>query len=109
MGINVSSYKTQPALEFNKIHLCELRILQPEEQVSKYALRITYKLIAIDTEGNKHFEREMRSLVIDDFEQEAMAKAGAGDMSLVNAHLAIEGALAAIIANDGKHGEAQVI
>jgi len=109
MGITVTTYKTQPALEFNKIHLCELRILQPEEQAAKYALRITYKLVAIDTEGNKHFEREMRSIVINDFEQLAMLKAGEGSMALVNAHLAIEGALAAIIANDGKHGEAQVV
>jgi hypothetical protein len=109
MGIQVTTYKTQPALDFNKVHLCELRILQPEEQNAKYALRITYKLVAVDAEGNKHFEHEMRSITIDDFEQLAMAKAGEGDMALVNAHLAIQSALAAIIANDGKHGAAQVV
>lgn len=109
MGIKVSTFTTQPALAFDQVHLCELRIMQPEEQVSKFDLRIAYKMFGVDAGGIKHFERGLRSSTIADFEQLATVKAGEGDMALANAHTAIQSALAAIIANGGEHGSTQVV
>lgn len=108
MAIKITTFDTLPALAYDNVHVSELRISLSEETTSKTAVSITYKLYALDAEGQKNFQKSQHVIRIEDYEQMAIAAAQGGDIGLVTAMQAIEAAVAKILANDGKHGTAAV-
>lgn len=109
MPIQISNYATRPAVAINEVHLVELRINLTEEHASKAKVRLVYKLFGRDSEGNKHFAPEQHVAEIGDAYTAAAQAAGEGDLTLAQALGAIEGAVAAIIAQQGTHGQATVV
>lgn len=104
MPIQISNYVTKPAVAINEVHLVELRINLTEEQDSKAKVRLVYKLFGRDTEGVKHFAPEQYVAQIDDAYTEAAQKAAQGNPALAQALGAIEGAIAAILNEQGTYG-----
>jgi hypothetical protein len=109
MAIQVSDYVSKPALAYNRVHVTDLHITLEETQVAKTRVAINYKLYGEDADGIKYFDKTLRSIVYDDFDQEIMARAQAGDMTLAAAMQAIQGAVAAVLAYQGTYGATEVV
>lgn len=109
MPIQVSNYVTKPAVALNRVHCVELRINITEEQTPKAKVRIVTKMYGHDDEGTRHWAPEQSVMTIEDAYTEAAVRAQKGNMALYNALVAIEGALAGLIAEQGTHGEATVV
>lgn len=113
MAIQITNAKSYPALVYNKVHLKELKILQPcreaEVPVPNYDLFITYVTYAVDEEGNRYYQSDLKSITIKDYAALALEKAQAGDTDLFVAMQAIEAALASIIEDQTDLGTAEVV
>jgi hypothetical protein len=106
MPIEVSSAATTPAVTLNRVHAVELRINITEEQEPKAPVRLVYKLYGHDAEGARRFAPEQHVITIADAYTQAAAQAQAGSPALLNALVALEDAIAALVAATGKHGSA---
>lgn len=107
MPIQVSDFKTLPAVSLDRVHCVELRINLTEEQDSKAKVRIVTRMYGHDAEGVKHFAPEQTTLLIEDAYAQAYEDAAQGDMALASALGAIEAAIAAILTKQGQ--AAQVV
>lgn len=106
MPIEITTYPTKPAVSLNRVHAVELRINVTEEQTPKAPVRLVYKLYGHDTNGVRHFDTSQEVITIPDAYVQAAAEAQAGNPALLNALVALESAIAALIASTGKHGAA---
>ena len=101
MAITISNGELEPALTYNRFFLASLNLVQKasslESSVPIYALKVEYRLYAVDASGVRHFKNKLDSFEIEDYVQEATAKAAQGDFDLLTAMQAIEVALASII------------
>lgn len=104
MPITVTEFPTRPAVEFNQVHLRELRISLSEDNVSVAHVRIAYSLFGRDADGVKYMESQLRTVDIPDAFTEAATKAAAGNPSLAIALNSIEAAIASILNERGEHG-----
>lgn len=104
MPIVIQNAPVKPAITFDKVHLRELRIRLTEDNVSKAEVRIHYSLFGRDGDGIKHLHPEQKVVVIEDAFTEAAQKAAQGNPALAQALGAIEGAIAAILNEQGTYG-----
>lgn len=104
MPIVISNAPVKPAITYDKVHLRELRIVLSDENVSKAQVKITYSLFGRDGDGVKHLLPQQHVVVIEDAFVEAAIKAQAGNPALAQALGAIEGAIAAILNEQGTYG-----
>lgn len=104
MPIVISQAPVKPAVVYDKVHLRELRIVLDESNVSKANVRIVYSLFGRDGDGVKHLLPQQNVVVIEDAFVEAAVKAQAGNPALAQALGAIEGAIAAILNEQGTYG-----
>lgn len=104
MPIIIQNAPVKPAITYDKVHLRELRIVLSEDNVSKAQVRIVYSLFGRDGDGIKHLLPQQHVVVIEDAFVEADTKAAAGDPALAQALGAIEGAIAAILNEQGTFG-----
>lgn len=102
MAILITNAPVKPAIVYDRVHMHELRILVSAENVSKAIVRIVYSLYGVDEDGNKHFDKAQKVVVIDD----AYAEIQSGNAALAQAMLGIEGAIAAILTQRGEYGTA---
>lgn len=102
MAILITNAPIKPAITFDRVHMHELRILVSAENTSKANVRIVYSLYGTDVEGNKHFDKAQKVLLIED----AYAEIESGNAALAQAMLGIEGAIAAILTQRGEYGTA---
>ena len=102
MAILITNAPVKPAITFDRVHMHELRLLVSAENASKANVRIVYSLYGTDAEGNKHFDKAQKVLLIED----AYAEVASGNMALAQAMLGIEGAIAAILTQRGEYGTA---
>lgn len=113
MAIQVTEGEVQPALVYDKVFMQNLSVEQRpvtfDNVPPQYALRIEYRLYAVDEAGNRHYQDRVDSLVIGDALTVAVAKAQQGDESLLNAIKAIEQGLAILINDTQKLGSAKVV
>lgn len=104
MGIELDIQNLQPAVNINRVFLTRLEISQPfccDDLVApKYEVTIEYRTYGVAPDGQRHFSGESREVHIKDFLTHAQAEAANGDMTQLGALQAIEGAVAAIIADD---------
>lgn len=106
MPIEVSTFPTKPAVALNRVHAVELRINVTQEQTPKAPVRLVYKLYGHDAEGARHFDERQEVITIPDAYAQAAASAMAGKPALLNALIALEDAIGALVTESGKHGEA---
>lgn len=103
MGIQIGASVTQPLVTFDKVFLQHLSIDQyvatDDAPPPKYRVSIEYRLYGV-VNGVRHFHPDVREMEVADFVIKAMAQAGKGDMTLIQALPAIEAAVAALIALD---------
>lgn len=104
MPIEITQYPTKPALAYNRVHVCELRIIIAETQEAPAAVRIVYKLYGVDEEGVKHYAKEQDVLTIADAFVAALT-----NPALAQALLGVEAGVAALLTESGKLGEAAVV
>lgn len=102
MAIQLSSGNTRPAIEYNRVFVTALDLAQAHETSDttppKFALNLYYRMYGVH-DGVRFFEEgEPKVLRVADYVADAVKLAEKGDMSLIQALGAIEGALAAIIA-----------
>lgn len=110
MPIQVTQYETKPAVNYDKVHVSELRIILTEgEGPAQAGVRIVYKLYGQDENGIKYFDKAQYVITIEDAYVEAMTRAQQGDMVLAQALGGIEAAVAALINQQGTHGTATVV
>ena len=102
MAILITNAPVKPAITFDRVHMHELRITVSAENASKANVRIVYSLYGVDGEGNKHFDKAQKVLLIED----AYAEVASGNMALAQAMLGIEGVIAAILTQLGEYGTA---
>ena len=102
MAILITNAPVKPAITFDRVHMHELRILVSAENASKANVRIVYSLYGVDGEGNKHFDKAQKVLLIED----AYAEIESSNVALAQAMLGIEGAIAAILTQRGECGTA---
>lgn len=102
MAILITNAPVKPVITFDRVHMHELRIIVSAENNSKANVRIAYSLYGTDTEGNKHFDKAQKVLLIED----AYAEVESGNVALAQAMLGIEGAIAAILTQRGEYGTA---
>jgi hypothetical protein len=104
MGIQITNAEVFPAIEYNKVHLVRLEISQPvftnDSLQPVYVVNVAYKVYGV-LNGTRYYKDEpVREITIPNFIDAAMADAANGDMSLANSLVAIEGAVASIIADN---------
>lgn len=104
MPITITSFPTQPAVNLNQVHLRELKITLSDENVSKATVRISYSLFGRDAEDNKHLDKQIYTVQIEDAFVQAGIDAANGDPSLATALVSIESAIASILNARGAHG-----
>lgn len=114
MGITVADPEVVPSLEYNNVHLEELKIVQsrPKEEppYPKYELMITYRLFARDGSGTRYYSSKPQIVHIRDYMPKAMkAMEQHEDPRLLQALGAIEHALSIILDDSGKHGKTTVV
>jgi hypothetical protein len=109
MPIKITKFDTKPAINYDEVHVNELRILLSEDKSSKANVRIVYKFFGRDEEGNKYFSRDQQTMQIDDAFADAVSMAQAGDFALAQALGALEAAVADILQKTGKYGATQVV
>lgn len=113
MPIVVSKGESTEALDYKYIFMKNLVIAQEYSETNLvrpvYSLKITYRLFAVDSSGNRHYENKVRQISIEDYLDLALTKASNGDADLINAMGAIEIALANIIEDQGDVGETGVV
>lgn len=104
MGIALDIENTLPEVNRNRVFLTRLEITQArrtdDASDPHYKVVVEYSLYGVDGNGVRHFSGNDAEVVVPDFLAQARSEAGKGDMSLVLALQAIEGAVAAIIADD---------
>lgn len=106
MPIEVTQAPTIPAVTLNRVHAVELRINITEEQTPKAPVRLVYKLYGHDADNVRRWSPEQHVITVADAYTQAAAQAQQGDPSLYNALVALEDAIAALVAATGKHGSA---
>ena len=113
MAIQVTNPDSIPPLVYDRVHLIELQIKQPNMQrvddQPVYQVMIRYKMYAVDNDGNIHYHNKIHWIVIDDYIQAATVKAASGDMDMLNALGGIEIALTTLIADQNVHGGATTL
>lgn len=109
MSIKISQYNTVPSLAFDEIHINEIRILLPEEQVAKAQVSVTYKLLGRDAQGVKHFAPAQFTFVIEDAYADAAEKSSKGMVAMGKALTAIEEAIAEELKDQGIHGNTSTV
>lgn len=72
-----------------------------DSQSPKYKIEVTYRMYAIDSNGDMHFRNEPISITIDDFYTTAMTDAGNGDMTYATGLQAVEATIAKMISDQG--------
>lgn len=102
MGIQIDNAVSVPAITYNKIYMTKLEIIQPviedDVQAPKYQVVISYRHYGVGADSKRYFYSEdLQRIAVDDFYALAMADAGSGDMTMINALQSIEAAVAAII------------
>ena len=106
MPIEITQAPSIPAVTLNRVHAVELRINITEEQQPKAPVRLVYKLYGHDADGIRRWSPEQHVITIGDAYTQAAAEAQAGNTALLNALVALEDAIAALVAGTGKHGTA---
>ena len=108
MSIELTATTPEPSLDFKHIYLKSLEIRQDYTYLTSdsplYNLIIFYQLYAISS-GEKIFKPDIYELSLEDYQKIAAEKVVAGDPDLMNALLAIEAALAAILVAQGIDAE----
>lgn len=103
MGIEIAGAVQQPEVTFNRVFLRKLAIDQFEivddAPPPHYKVFIEYRLYGVK-DGVRHFHNDIREIELDDFLEEAMRQANAGDPTLLMALPTIEASIAALIATD---------
>jgi len=101
MGIRITDAEPEEALVYDRVFMDALNIDQTVVKTvtdpAKYAIRITYRMYAVDSQGAPHYRTRSNSVVISDYLSEAMQKAATGDMDLLAALGAIQDAVAIIL------------
>lgn len=101
MGIQVKTAESQPAVVFDKVHVSELKIEQPQflddSRSPYYTVSIEYRMYGIDETGKRHYQGNAYEVEIKDFFGVAMSQLQQGDPRLIQALQTIEHAIAAII------------
>ena len=113
MSIIISNAPVRPELEFNKVHLDSLNIVQGKRSNDSehpvYIVQIEYRLYGIDSNNKIEYEPKLRRIVIEDYLQEGLQKLQEdNDPTMLQALAAIEQALASIIATNSEYGDTQV-
>ncbi len=101
MGIQVKTADSQPAVVFDKVHVYELKVEQPQfiddSRPPYYVVTILYRMYGIDNEGKRHYQGNTFEIEVKDFFGVAMEQYNQGDPRLLTALGTIESAIAAII------------
>ena len=112
MGIQVKTAESQPAVVFDKVHVTELKVEQPQFEDDTrppfYSVSISYRMYGVDGENKRHYRGNASEIEIKDFYGVAMDRYQNGDPELAQALGAIERAIAIIISEQTGNG-AEVI
>ena len=99
--ITISNPDSLPPLTFDRVFMQALRIDQTLQNYDSrsplFALRVEYRLYAVDPEGRRHYQSKTNTVTVEDYAALALERALAGDLDLANAMQAIEIALAKIL------------
>jgi len=109
MGIKITNSRKQPALEYDRIKIKEIRITEKllnTESEPKIELTFSYIPYAVDADGIIHYEKKQVNVNIADYMEES--KKDRGDKVLQKAYDAIEKMIAKIISDSNRHGFAKV-
>lgn len=109
MSVSVTKFEAKPALNFNQVHMLSLTINLPEQQEFRPSMKLVYKMLAVDENGVKHFDTNVKVIDIDDYVAVATQEAMKGDTRLVDAMNSIEMALAAVLSSQADHGDATAV
>lgn len=112
MAIEVTNFTAQEPLDFKFTQLVELKVKQVQRKTidapAKFSIEYVYKMFAVDTLGNIHYQPQTRTIIVDDYIALAMQRAQIGDLDLFNTLEAIEKTLATIQTELGQEGSASV-
>lgn len=112
MGIQVKTAESQPAVVFDKVHVVELKVEQPQlvddSRPPYYVVSILYRMYGVDDTGKRHYQGNTYEVEIKDFYGVAVNQYEQGDPRLLQALGTIETAIAAIITQQ-MNVETQVI
>jgi len=113
MALEVSIPETAPKSDFNKVHMCELRALQPmplvEPEYPVYELQVRYRMYMADEEGNRFYGKKDHLISVKDFIAMAYQRAQEGDADLMGVVPVLETALATLIEELGSQGSVTVV
>ena len=109
MSILVSGGIVTEALNYNHVHMDILTILQ-NSQVDDlasplYQVNLRYRLYSIDSNNNRKYESDVRSINIEDYIKLGTLKALAGEPELLNALQSVETAVGVVIQTLGDVGK----
>lgn len=101
MGIQINSPEVVPAVTYDRVHMTRMVVNQPlsDDDAAQpiYQVEINYRLYGIVNGFRYYKNEEPHRIVIDDYFSKALADYANGDEVLLNAFVAIEQAIAAII------------
>lgn len=113
MAVIIQTPEIRPEQQFQNVFLELLEMRQAPQrdntQLPVYALRLHYRLYAVDENNVREFDTKGKTINIGDYLQLAAQEAAQGNTDLLTAIQSIEAALAVIISNQSDLGQVQVI
>ena len=113
MGVEVTNYKSVPALDYKYFFMENMEIIQTKKynvnDLPKFSLKIIYRMYAIDLNGTIHFADKNNTINIDDYMELAIVKAQAQDTDLLETSVVLEHAVAKIAEELADVGNTKVI
>lgn len=102
MGIQkTENTESQEALVFDRVFMDRLSITQDlianDADSPKYKVEVTYRMYALDSNGDMFFKNVPVSLTLPDFYTTAITEAGGGDNTYVAGLQAVEAVIAKMI------------
>lgn len=109
MGITVSGGKLVQALDYNKVYMDSMIIVQKQVEdnslASVFKLTVNYRLYAVDELDKRHYEGRTRRVFLENYLAVAIGKAKEGSSTLIDAMKGIESALTQLIQDSGEVGQ----
>ena len=113
MGVEVANYSSVPALDYKYFFMESMEILQTKKysanDLPKFSLNITYRMYAIDQNGDIHYGNKVNRISIDDYMSLAVIKAQAQDTDLLDTAVVLEYAIAKIAEETTSVGNTTVV
>jgi len=113
MTIKVDIPNSPESLVYDHIFMDDIVISQKEQRVSildpKYTVTINYRVYALDQSGNRHYDRNKKSVSSVDYLQDAKGKNSLGDSTMLDALVAIEKVISLLITDKGNIGNTRVV